>query len=126
MSTKQTYEVSLPEGMRLLTPTERRAVHAAVREAARRHGVGTVAADEISYDALAAAGVFLPPDAPDPDMCTARYLPHWPEEAAGGMLGVWQQCADEPGHDGTDHDSGEFCWSDGDTGTLPALPAEDA
>ncbi|MGW2793594.1 hypothetical protein ACWC9H_27195 [Streptomyces sp. NPDC001251] len=111
----------LPAPMRVMSAQEARRVHDAVRAAARRRQVTASAADEVSYDALAAAGVFLAPDPlDDPDLCTARYLPHDPDEFGPDLLGVWQQCADEPGHDGDDHDTGELNWRDGMPGAIPA------
>ncbi|WP_125264861.1 hypothetical protein [Streptomyces alboflavus] len=117
--------VTLPEGMRLLSHEQMRAVHDAVREAARRVGVPGHKADEISYSALAAAGQFVQPPDPEPDTCTALYLPHQAAAVTADILGVWQQCGDDPGHGGDDHDSGDFGWSDSDTGALPAHTADE-
>ncbi|MGW1666466.1 hypothetical protein [Streptomyces microflavus] len=120
MSSKQTQVqvTHLPEGMRVLSATEMRKVHDAARQAAHRHGVRGHAADEIAYDALAAAGIFNGPSQVDPDTCTAQYLPHDPDAFGPDMLGVWQQCADDPGHDGR-HDNGEANWSEGAPGSIP-------
>ncbi|MEU5547936.1 hypothetical protein AB0G85_37465 [Streptomyces sioyaensis] len=46
------------------------------------------------------------------------------EEATSDMLGVWQQCGDEAGHDGDEHDNGEFTWADGQPGAIPARTAD--
>ncbi|WP_331718314.1 hypothetical protein [Streptomyces sp. NBC_00134] len=124
MSTNPTPDLPrLPDGMRVLSHEEMRRVHDAVHAVASRHGVFAPVADEISYDALAAAGIFIQPHTPEPDECTAMYLPHTADVTAD-MRGVWQQCADEVGHDGDDHDSGEFGWRDGDMGAVPARPVE--
>uniref|UniRef100_UPI003F4969C4 hypothetical protein n=1 Tax=unclassified Streptomyces TaxID=2593676 RepID=UPI003F4969C4 len=106
--------------MRILTPPEMRAIHDGVRAAARRHGVSGEAADEIGFDALAAAGLFLPPPDPDPDTCGALYLPHEIGAFEPDMLGQWQQCEDEPGHPGDEHTSGDTEWDDGRPGAVPA------
>ncbi|MFD4021193.1 hypothetical protein [Streptomyces sindenensis] len=95
-----------------------RVVGDAVRQAARRHGVRGHVAEEIAYDALAAAGVFNEPPQPEPDTCTAQYLPHDPDAYEPDMLGVWQQCEDDPGHDGR-HDAGEASWPEGAPGSIP-------
>ena len=79
--------------------------------------------------ALAAVGVFPPPPGPeelDTQCCTALFLPHDAEELDAFTLGMWQQCGDDPGHDGPAHDSGEFSWADGGPGTVPARPAREA
>ncbi|WP_158713521.1 hypothetical protein [Streptomyces sp. NRRL F-525] len=124
MSTNPTPESpDLPDGMRLLSHEEMRAVGDAVRASARRTGVRGHLADEIAYDALAAAGVFNQPPEPSPDECTALYLPYDAQEfGADGLLGVWQQCGGEPGHDGDEHDNGEVIWHDGRPGAVPARP----
>ncbi|MFH8350226.1 hypothetical protein [Streptomyces sp. NPDC018045] len=116
----------LPAPLRILTPRQARAVHDAVRAAARRRGVRGEAADEISCDALAAAGIFLPPPGPAPDTCGARYLPHDAEEFGPELLGQWQQCTDEPGHPGHEHAAGDTEWDDGDPGAVPARPQTEA
>ncbi|MEU7230032.1 hypothetical protein [Streptomyces chrestomyceticus] len=109
----------LPAPMRLLSQPELRAVHDGVRAAARRRGVTGEAADEISFAGLAAAGLFLPPPAPDPHTCTALYLPHEPGAYVPEMLGQWQQCDDEPGHEDV-HSNGDTEWSDDTPGAVPA------
>lgn len=120
MSKNQTLAgLHLPEGMRVLSAAEMRAVRDAVHASARRQGVRGHVAEEIAFDSLAAAGVFNQPPAPDPDTCTAQYLPHDPEQFEADTLGVWQQCQDGPGH-GADHDSGDTSWSDSTPGSLPA------
>ncbi|MEU1121848.1 MULTISPECIES: hypothetical protein [unclassified Streptomyces] len=119
--------VTLPDGMRVLTREQMRAVHEAVRDAARRHRVDGQTADEISFSALAAAGQFLPPPDPESDTCSALHLPHQANEVTADVLGVWQQCADEPGHHGHYHESdgGELGWNDGDLGAVPARPVDE-
>ncbi|MFF4291016.1 hypothetical protein ACFY0R_37835 [Streptomyces sp. NPDC001633] len=124
MSTNPTPALpQLPDGMRILSHQDMRAVRDAAHAAARRHGVRGHLAEEIAFDALAAAGVFNQPPEPEPDTCSAMFLPHQREEFTPDMLGVWQQCADEPGHV-DDHDSGNTNWVDGMPGTLPARPAD--
>ncbi|ONI48513.1 hypothetical protein [Streptomyces sp. IB2014 011-1] len=123
MSKNQTYSgLHLPDGMRVLSAAEMRRVHDAASAAARRHGVRGYIAAEIVFDALATAGVFNEPLSPDPDTCTAQYLPHDPAEFDADTLGVWQQCDEEPGHD-DDHDSGEIGWPEGAPGSLPPKAA---
>jgi hypothetical protein len=118
--------VPLPAPLRILSADEYdAAVKAAVR-AARSVKRATVA--EIANAVLAEVGLFSPPDEPDeldPEFCTSQCLPFDAEEAAAGMLGVWQQCGDEPGHDGNGHDSGEFSWTDGMPGTVPAQQTQE-
>ncbi|MGW2724907.1 hypothetical protein [Streptomyces sp. NPDC001492] len=128
MSTNPTPKTpELPDGMRVLSHREMRAVHDAVRTSARRAGVRGHLADKIADDTLAAVGVFNQPPTPDPGECTAQYLPHDADEfGESGLLGVWQQCADEPGHDGDEHDNGEVTWRDTYPGALPARPAKEA
>ncbi|MYV63866.1 hypothetical protein GTW37_36700 [Streptomyces sp. SID4931] len=104
--------------MRVLTAREMRAVRDAAHAAVRRHGVRGHVAEEIAYDALAAAGVFNEPPQPDPDTCTAQFLPHNSDAFEPDVLGVWQQCEDDPGHDGR-HDSGDTNWLDGAFGSIP-------
>lgn len=112
----------LPDGMRVLSAEEMRRVHDVVHDVARRHRVSGPAADAISFDALAAVGVFICAPEPDPGECAALYLPHT-DDVSRGMRGVWQQCADEPGHDG-EHDNGEFTWRDDHPGAVPARPGK--
>ncbi|MEU5959260.1 hypothetical protein [Streptomyces sp. NPDC047525] len=116
--------VTLPEGMRVMTHEQMRAVHDAVRDAARRVSVWGYKADEISYDALAAAGVFVPPPAPEPGTCTAQFLPTNAREHGPGTLGVWQACVIEPRHEGSQHTSGTVGWHDSNPGAVPANPAD--
>lgn len=120
MTHATTHGPRLPARMRLMPHAEMRLLHDAVRASARRHGVSATVADAISYDALAAAGVFVQPPAPQPGRCTALYLPYAAAYAGTGLLGMWQQCDDAPGHRGDAHDNGEIAWRDGDMGTVPA------
>ncbi|MFF4709578.1 hypothetical protein [Streptomyces sp. NPDC001297] len=121
MSNPTVTPVPLPAPLRILQPDEYdRAVKAGVR-AARSTGRATV--QEITDAVLAELGLFSPPIEPDeldPECCTAQSLPYDPEECDVYTLGQWQQCGDEPGHDGDNHDNGEFGWSDGQPGTVPA------
>lgn len=129
MSTNPTVTpVPLPAPLRILDDAEYDQAVTAAREAGRRDNVGTVTAEDMASAALIAVGLFPPPDTEqlDTDCCTAQLLP-WESEAVDvNSLGVWQQCGDEPGHDGDDHDNGEFSWSDGQPGTVPALPGTKA
>ncbi|MGO4747310.1 hypothetical protein AB4212_01465, partial [Streptomyces sp. 2MCAF27] len=115
--------VPLPAPLRILDADEYgRAVHAA-REAGRRDAVGRTTAAEMTAAALAAVGLFQPPpDAEelDAECCTALCLAWEAEAVDPHFFGEWNQCGDEPGHDGDDHDNGEFSWSDGLPGTVPA------
>ncbi|MGW2793596.1 hypothetical protein ACWC9H_27205 [Streptomyces sp. NPDC001251] len=119
-------EASAPAApaVRILTGDEYRAAFDALRGATHRHGsrLGITAAHEALVETLAALRVFTPPLDPDPDSCTALYLPTDPDEYDADTLGYWQQCADEPGHDGDDHDSGDASWTDNDPHTRPAAP----
>ncbi|MGX1976859.1 hypothetical protein [Streptomyces kronopolitis] len=125
MSTNPTLTVpQLPDGMRILSHQEMRAVRDAVHAAARRQGIRGHLAEEIAHDALAAAGVFNQPPEPEPDECTAMFLPHQREQVTSDMLGVWQQCGDAPGHPDDEHDNGEFTWADRMPGALPARTAD--
>ncbi|MEU5959261.1 hypothetical protein [Streptomyces sp. NPDC047525] len=116
--------VPLPDGMRVLSDAEYDAAFKALRGHVDYPAVASPA--DALTDTLAAIGVFLPPLDPEPDTCTALYLPHRADQVTADVLGVWQQCADEPGHDPADvHDSGEFEWRDGDMGAVPARPADE-
>lgn len=121
MSANQTPDRQL----RILTDDEYERAYSRLRSAAFRHGseLGASAAQDVLTETLAAADVFLPAPAPEPQSCTALYLPHDPEQFGPDMLGVWQQCADETGH-GVDHDSGDMSWSDSMPGAVPATGAE--
>lgn len=110
----------LPEGMRVLSHEDMRAVHGAVREAARQHRVNGASADDITYTVLAVAGCFVQPPEPDPDTCTALFLPHQREQVTPELLGVWQQCTDDVAHDPADgHNNEAFSWRDGEMGAVP-------
>ncbi len=113
--------------VRILTEEEYDAAYDALRGAAYRHGsrLASRAVHEALTESLAVLGVFTPPIDADPEYCTALYLPTDPEAFGADMLGHWQQCADEPGHDGDDHDSGNTSWSDGDPNTIPSTAAQD-
>lgn len=119
MSTNATLQ--LPAPYRVLTDEEYDAAYAAAREAAQGSGqtVPYAVLDEMARAMLAAVGVFTPAPEPEPDACTAMYLPHDAEEFGPDLLGQWQQCADEAGHDGR-HDNGEVSWRDDLPGALPA------
>lgn len=102
------------------------AVHAACRELDRfgskpkvDHGM----AEEMVRAALAVAGVFTPAPALeslDAEYCTALFVPWETEAHAPDYPGEWQQCGDEPGHEGTTHSNGQHAWKDAQPGTLPA------
>ncbi|MEU2740936.1 hypothetical protein ABZ656_37745 [Streptomyces sp. NPDC007095] len=106
------------------------AVHAA-KDATHRFHPGPQNLDhgiveEMVTAALAVAGVFTPPPALaslDPECCTALCLPYDAEQFDAEMFGVWQQCGEDPGHDG-DHE-GDVGWADGLPGTMPARPVGD-
>ncbi|MFD7539902.1 hypothetical protein [Streptomyces sp. NPDC059819] len=102
------------------TEAEYEQAYARLTRAAYRHGSGltTSAAHEALTETLAAIGVFTPTPNQGPATCTVLYLPTEPEELDAGTLGVWQQCADESGRDGDEHDSGIMNWSD----HLPGAP----
>ncbi|MBK6018839.1 hypothetical protein [Streptomyces sp. MBT53] len=97
-----------------------RAVKAGVRAA---RSVSRATVEEVTGAVLAEVGLFSPPIEPDeldPEFCTAQCLPFDPETCDTYSLGQWQQCGDEPGHAGDGHDNGDFSWSDGQPGTVPA------
>ncbi|MEU6332828.1 hypothetical protein ABZ851_37125 [Streptomyces sp. NPDC047049] len=125
MSTNATVTpVPLPAPLRILGDDEyERAVKAAVRA---DRSIGRATAVEIADAVLAEVGLFPPPLEPaelDSECCTAQCLPFDAETCDAYTFGTWQQCGDEPGHPGDDHDNGEFSWSDGQPGTVPARPA---
>ncbi|TLQ38830.1 hypothetical protein [Streptomyces marianii] len=119
--------VPLPAPLRILDADEYGRAIDAAREAGRRDGVGWKTAEEMAAAALVAAGLFPPPpDAEEleAECCTALSVAWEAEAVDPHSLGEWNQCGDEPGHDGDDHDNGEFAWSDGMPGTVPARTAE--
>ncbi|MEU1133358.1 hypothetical protein ABZ383_26475 [Streptomyces sp. NPDC005900] len=117
--------VPLPAGMRVLSVEEMRRVHDVVRAAARRHNVTGWQADEISFGALAAVGVFVQPPAAESGTCTAQFVPHEDNPEAADILGVWQQCGMDVGHDPADgHEGADTGWPDGAPGSIPARPVE--
>ncbi|MGW1839620.1 hypothetical protein [Streptomyces sp. NPDC002067] len=128
MSTNEKPSPRLPAPYRVLTDAEYDTAYARLTSAAQRHGsrLTAPAAHDALVATLAAAGVFLPAPEPDPDTCPARFLPYDGEDFGADMHGEWQQCADEPGHDGDSHDSGEIGWSDGAPGALPATAGGEA
>jgi hypothetical protein len=84
-------------------------------------------AEEIVSAALAAVGVFSPipvPESLEPS-CTALYLPNVPDQFDASIFGEWQQCADEPGHEGDYHENPDVGWSDGSPGSVPAGAADE-
>ncbi|WP_331719465.1 hypothetical protein [Streptomyces sp. NBC_01174] len=107
---------------RILTDEEYELAYKRLRAAVDRNGsqLGETAAHEVLTETLAAVGVFIPAPEPEPDTCAALYLPHDIEEFGPDTLGVWQQCADDPGHDGAAHDNGEVTWRDAMPGAVPA------
>jgi hypothetical protein len=115
-----------PPAPRILTDDEYERVYRAAVDAAGPHtsSLGRYTLGEIVAATLAAAQVFEPAPEPDPDTCSALYLPHDPEEFGPDALGAWQQCEGQPGHDGTTHDSGEMEWTDAMPGALPARTAD--
>ncbi|MGA4980055.1 hypothetical protein [Streptomyces cinereoruber] len=112
--------VPLPAPLRILDAEEYLRAVTAARRAGGRDGVGLGTAEEIAAAALISAGLFPPADVEelDAECCTAQCLA-W-DAVAPPYLGEWHQCGDEPGHEGADHDNGEFAWSDGQPGTIPA------
>ncbi|MER7498315.1 hypothetical protein ABT033_37720 [Streptomyces pharetrae] len=81
---------------------------AACTAAAGRLRAARVGADDVAdavAAALAAVGLLAPPFDPDPDTCTAMFAD--PD-------GDWWQCQDDPDHDGTDHDGGDWGWNEND------------
>lgn len=123
MSTPTVTPVPLPAPLRILTDDEYDRAVSAAQGAGRRDRVGGVTATEMADAALIAVGLFPPPPNPtelDTEYCTALCLPWEAEAVDPEWHGQWQQCGDEPGHVGNDHDNGEFGWSDGEPGTLPA------
>ncbi|MFI9005480.1 hypothetical protein [Streptomyces sp. NPDC053541] len=114
--------VPLPAPLRILDTEEYDRAITAARKAGRRDGVGLSVAEEIAAAALISAGLFPPAHVEelDAECCTAQCLAWDAEGVDPRSLGEWHQCGDEPGHEGTDHDNGEFAWSDGQPGTVPA------
>ncbi|MFD9151269.1 hypothetical protein ACFWDF_29140 [Streptomyces diastaticus] len=116
--------VPLPAPLRILGAHEYGRAVTAAREAGRRDRVGQTTAVELARAALVAVGLFPPPpdvDELDADTCTALCVAWEAEAVDPRSLGEWHQCGDESGHDGDAHDNGEFSWSDGEAGTVPAL-----
>ncbi|MFD9850547.1 hypothetical protein [Streptomyces parvus] len=111
-----------PTAPRILTEEEYELAYERLTRAAYRNGsrLGEAAAHDALTETLAAVGVFIPAPDPEPDTCTARYLPHDADEFGPDILGVWQQCEDDPGHEGDRHESGEVSWPDEYPGALPA------
>lgn len=112
-----------PPAPRILTEEEYDLAYERLADAAYRNGsrLGETAAHGALTETLAAIGVFIPAPDAEAHTCTARYLPHDAAQFDVDILGVWQQCADDPGHDGTEHDSGDLSWSDEHPGALPAV-----
>ncbi|MDX3434408.1 hypothetical protein PV664_37070 [Streptomyces sp. ME01-18a] len=108
---------------RTLTEEEYELAYTRLTAIAHRNGsrLSRGTAHEALAETLAAIGVFTPAPEPEPDTCTALYLPHDTEEFGPDVFGAWQQCGDDPGHDGTDHDSGEVRWNDLLPGAVPAI-----
>lgn len=94
---------------RVLCEEEWKAVIKAV-QSVNRYGLGVIAALDYATAALAAVGILSPSPTPEPGTCTALY----PDD-----VGDWMQCQEEPGHDGKDHDSGEWGWSDNSPNSIP-------
>lgn len=112
----------IPAPYRLLTDDECEAPFAALQEAAAAYGQSFpyAAAMDMVQAVLATVGVFMPPPEPEPDTCTAQYLPTDPELHHGsGLHGQWQQCAEEPGHAGR-HGRGGIGWADDAPGAVRA------
>ncbi|MFJ8166520.1 hypothetical protein ACIRBY_37150 [Streptomyces sp. NPDC096136] len=107
--------------VRILTKAEYQQAYERMTGSASRSGnrLGR-AAYEVLDETLAAIGVFAPAPHPNPDTCTALYLPTDHEEFDRHVFAQWQQCTDEPGHDGDEHDNGEVNWADGMPGAIPA------
>ncbi|WP_432017673.1 hypothetical protein [Streptomyces hydrogenans] len=94
----------------ILTDDQYNAVWTAAAGVLRPAGLGSETIADAVAATLAAAGLLTPPPAPEPDMCTAMFA-----DPDGG----WWQCGDDPDHDGDDHDSGEWGWSDKDPDATP-------
>ncbi|MGW3926463.1 hypothetical protein [Streptomyces sp. NPDC005093] len=92
---------------RVLCEEEWQAVVKAVRSV-DPYGTSTLALDHATA-ALSAVGILSPSPTPEPGTCTALY----PDD-----IGDWLQCQEEP-HDGKDHDSGEWGWSDNSPNSIP-------
>ncbi|MGW3091728.1 hypothetical protein [Streptomyces sp. NPDC001108] len=112
---------------RILTDEEYDRAYDALRDNGQRLGyqISHTATAEMVFHVLASVGVFLPAPTPDTDTCTALYLPHDPDEYGAELLGEWQQCEDEPGHEGTFHESGNTGWPEGAAGSVPARTADE-
>ncbi|MFE7665605.1 hypothetical protein [Streptomyces celluloflavus] len=107
---------------RILTHDEYDAAYARLKAQARLHG--TQLSSNTAHAALTAAlamiDVYGPAPEPEPDTCTALYLPTNTEEDGPDILGVWQQCFFEPGHDDADGHESDCGWSDDMPGAIPA------
>ncbi|MEV0012879.1 hypothetical protein [Streptomyces sp. NPDC047973] len=110
-----------PPPPRILTEEEYELAYKRLTAAAYRNGsrLGEGAAHDALTETLAAVGVFTPAPEPEPDTCAALYLPHDIAKFGPDTLGIWQQCGEDPGHDG-DHDNGEMGWGDRMPGAVPA------
>lgn len=116
--------IPLPAPLRILDADTYDQAVTAADVVARRRGTGSAAVWEITAAVLTTVGIFPPPpdvDELDAECCTALCLAWEAEAVDADFLGTWHQCGDEPGHDGTDHDNGEFAWRDGQPGTMPPL-----
>ncbi|SEF16384.1 hypothetical protein SAMN05428942_7259 [Streptomyces sp. 2112.2] len=124
MSTKPT--PTLPAPYRIATEDEYDRARQTAALIARRYGnaIGGAGLDHIVAATLAAVGVFEPAPEPEPDTCTALYLPHDPEEFGPDIFGIWQQCGHEPGHDPADGHEYDCGWDDDLPGAIPARTAD--
>lgn len=103
-------------GRTILTGDQYKAARTAAAGALRSAGVGLDTIGDAVAATLAAVGILTPPFKPDPDTCTAMFAD--PD-------GDWWQCADDPGHDGKDHDAGDWGWSDDDPDAIPRRTGDD-
>ena len=123
MSQPERSPVPLPAPLRILDPDAYDRAVTAADVVTRRRGAGGGVVWELTAAILTAVGVFPPPpetDELDAECCTAVFLAWEAEAVDADLLGTWQQCGDEPGHDGIEHDNGDFAWRDGQPGTVPA------
>lgn len=69
------------------------------------------AAEAIADGVLLAVGVIWPAPEPESETCPSLYA----------TRDGWLQCEDEPGHDGDDHEGGDWGWSDTDPNAIPPV-----
>ncbi|MFE7665606.1 hypothetical protein [Streptomyces celluloflavus] len=105
------------EMRRILTDDEHRTAYHRAQDIALRYGHQLTYPEttELVAAVLAAADVLTPPPTPNPDTCTAQFA---------DQAGDWWQCNHNPGHPNIYHhtEEGEYAWTDGTPGTVPAHP----